>query len=381
LKVTCKRKELLASFGMVSGVVPSRSPRPILQNVHFSATDDGCTLMGTDLEVGIRHRVLGVTVFQPGSAILPTQKLQSILTTSPDAELSIEIDGDMLVIRGHSATFRLPSEDPTLFPAVPAFDAAAYHVVGAADLRKLIRRTMFATDAESTRFALGGVLADLTNGSLVMVGTDGRRLAHATAPAEAIEGATAPAGSPVIPTKALKLIDRNLDDEELSVEIAFTSPSGKADAAPSAIVLRLNDGSATIYSRLVEGRFPRFQEVFPTEHSARIPLDVAALRQSIAQASIMVTEESRGTDLRFGADTLTLESQAPDAGHSKVTMPIEYGGAEVDITFDCRYVSDFLKVTGDESELYAELTDHKSAALFKVDGDYQVVVMPLTRDR
>ena len=81
MRALCNREALLTAFGMVSGVVPARSPKPILQNVKLIAeADEGSVLMGTDLEVGIRHRVLGVKVEQPGSVILPTA--QSLPTVS-----------------------------------------------------------------------------------------------------------------------------------------------------------------------------------------------------------------------------------------------------------------------------------------------------------
>ena len=122
MKARCKRKELLAAFGMVSGVVPARSPKPILQNVKLVVDPElGTTLMATDLEVGIRHKVYGVTAYEPGSVILPTNKMQSILSTSADAELDIETEGDHLLVNGLYARFRLPSEDPSLYPEVPDF--------------------------------------------------------------------------------------------------------------------------------------------------------------------------------------------------------------------------------------------------------------------
>src|SRR6185312_2437850 len=99
-------------------------------------------------------------------------------------------------------------EDPSYYPEVPNFGATAYHVIAAADLKKLIRRTIFATDVESTRYALGGVLVELTAESIAMVGTDGRRLARMWAAADAENDPPAPTGSPVIPVKALKLIER-----------------------------------------------------------------------------------------------------------------------------------------------------------------------------
>src|SRR5205807_5312384 len=124
-------------------------------------------------------------------------------------------------IRGLHSEFTLPVEDASLYPEVPDFGATSYHVVAAGDLKKLIRRTIFATDVESTRYALGGVLVELTGESITLVGTDGRRLARMTAPAEARNDAATPAGSPVVPVKALKLIERNLDDADPPVHVAI----------------------------------------------------------------------------------------------------------------------------------------------------------------
>ena len=113
MKALCNREGLLAAFGMVSGVVPARSPKPILQNVKLVAdADEGSILMATDLEVGIRHRVLGMKVDQPGSVILPTARMGSILRTSTDEELAIEADGDHLIVRGLARRVQAPGRGP-----------------------------------------------------------------------------------------------------------------------------------------------------------------------------------------------------------------------------------------------------------------------------
>jgi len=372
MKALCDREGLLAAFGMVSGVVPARSPKPILQNVKLVAdADEGSILMGTDLEVGIRHGVLGMKVEQPGAVILPTARFGSILRTSADKELVLEADGDQLIVRGLHAEFKLPAEDPALYPEVPDFAASSFHAVAAADLRKLIRRTMFATDMETTRYALGGVLVELTAESITMVGTDGRRLARMSAPAEAEGGAAAPPGSPVIPVKALKLIERNLDDTDPPVHIAVQSGT--------AVLVRTN--GAVIYSRLVEGRFPRYQDVFPANVEVKIPLETGSLRQAVEQASIVTSDESRGVDFQFGPGVLKLASQAADVGSSHVELPISYEGKPVEITFDPRYLTDALKTLDDNIPITAELIDSKNAAVFKTNDRYTYVVMPLTRDR
>jgi DNA polymerase III subunit beta len=372
MRALCNREALLTAFGMVSGVVPARSPKPILQNVKLIAeADEGSVLMGTDLEVGIRHRVLGVKIEQPGSVILPTAQIGSILRTSTDSELTIETNDERLIVRGLHSEFTLAIEDANLFPEVPDFAAISYHVVAAADLKKLIRRTIFATDVESTRYALGGVLVELTAESIAMIGTDGRRLARMSAPADAENNPPAPAGFPVIPVKALKLIERNLADDDPPVHLTIQSGT--------AVLMRTE--SAVIYSRLVEGRFPRYQDVFPANVEVRIPLEAGSLRMAVEQASIVTSEESRGVDFQFGSGVLRLISHSADVGSSHVELPIAYDGKTVEITFDPRYLVDALKTLDDSMAVTAELIDSKNAAVFKTDDRYTYVVMPLTRER
>jgi DNA polymerase-3 subunit beta len=372
MRALCNREGLLTAFGLVSGVVPARSPKPILQNVKLIAdADDGSILMGTDLEVGIRNRVLGVKVEQPGAVVLPASQVGSILRTSSDPELTIQADDDRLVVQGLHSEFTLPVEDANLFPEVPDFAATSYHVVEAADLKKLIRRTIFATDVESTRYALGGVLVELKSESISMVGTDGRRLARMTAPADAENNPPPPSGSPVIPVKALKLIERHLADDDPPVHLAIQSGA--------AVLMRTE--TAVIYSRLVEGRFPPYQDVFPANVEVKVPLEAGSLRMAVEQASIVTSDESRGVDFRFSSGLLRLSSQSADVGSSHVELPIAYDGKAVEITFDPRYLIDALRTLDDSTAITAELIDAKNAAVFKTDDHYTYVVMPLTRER
>lgn len=371
MQIICDREQLLTAFGMVGGVVPVRSPKPILQSVKLVADpSEGSTLMATDLEVGIRYRVMGIKVDQPGSVILPLQRMGQILRTSTgDDELAFEFDGDQLLVRGHRSQFKLPAEDPELFPDPPDFADTPGFRVQAADLRRLIKRTIFATDPDSTRYALGGVLMELEPDSVCMVGTDGRRLARQAAPCQPDEGAQPPNPSPVIPVKALRLIERNVDDDE-PVQLAVQ---------PNAAIL-VRTGQAVIYSRLVEGRFPNYREVFPSSYEARIPFaEVEPLLQAVEQASIVTSKESRGIDFLFTDGLLRLTSQSPDAGRSEIELPIAYDGKDLPVTFDAHFLLEALKALDPAQPIAIELTDSRSPGVFKTEDQYSYVVMPLNR--
>jgi DNA polymerase-3 subunit beta len=372
MKILADRKGLLEALNAVSAAVPARSPKPILQNVLLRADPEGSTLAGTDLEVGIEARVLGVQVEGPGMAVLPPQRLGQFLKAVTDEQVSIEVRGDKLLIRGRKATLDLVTEDPALFPAFAPFAADAYFVVPATELRKGIARTIYATDVASTRYALGGVLFEFDGPGLALVATDGRRLSRQEIPCDR-EGDPRAPETPVVPTKALKLIDRALSGEDAAapVHLAFTK-TGVAVRVP---------GAATVNSRLVEGRFPPWQDVIPATFGSWATVPASDLLAAFAQAAIATAEESRGIDCTFREGSALLAAKAADVGESgsEVAMA-SYSGQPVELTLDHRYAADPLAALGAQ-QVRIELIDHKSPFVLRTDDGYLAAVMPLTRDR
>lgn len=175
MKIKCERDKLLAAFQVAAGVAPSRSPKPILQNVKIEAANDSAVLMATDLEVGIRIDIADLDVEVPGSALLSVAQFGSILRESSDTTLSIEADGQGVVVAGDRFKFKLASGNPAEFPNVAEFGEDKYHEIPARLMKELIRRTLFATDTESSRYALGGILLEMEDDRIIAVGTDGRR--------------------------------------------------------------------------------------------------------------------------------------------------------------------------------------------------------------
>ena len=370
MKATCDRPKLLAAFQTAALVIPSRSPKPILQNAKIAVQKEGTELLATDLEVGIRCKVSGVEVEQAGEVVLPGASINSILRELTDERVSLESDANSVVVRGGRSEFKLPTAPASEFPGVPEFDAEKFHVVPAPLLREMIRRTVFATDVESTRYALGGVLLEIDKKGIALIATDGRRLALMLAEAHAHEGHTTEGATPVVPTKAMNLIERSLHGENTEVSLAVVDNK----------VLVRSEGSV-ISSVLLEGRFPRYQDVFPKSPHAKIEVVAGPLLSVVRQGAIVTSEESRGVDFRFADGQLTLESRATDVGQSQVELPIAYDGEKVEITFDPHYVIDFLRVLDPETTVTIELIDHESAAVFRTGDGYSYVVMPLTRER
>lgn len=370
MQLTCQRASLTSAFQTVAGVVPSRTTKDILKNVKLQASAGKAVLIGTDSEIGLRCDVPEVIVDSAGEALLPTARVLAVLRELTDDTVKLEITSDAIWIRCGYSEFRLSAEDPADFPPVATFGDDEYFVVSSATLRQLIRRTIFATDTESTRYALGGIQIEFTPERVTFAATDSRRLAVVSGDCKIVGSAAPPGTPPVVPSKAMTLIERSLADEEAEVHIAVH---------PNDISVRC--GGITITSQLVQGRFPDWRKVVPASFSAKIDMVVAPFYGAVRQAMIVTNEESRGVDFTFARGLLKLSSQAADIGQSKVELPIAYDGEEVKITFDPRYVADFLKALDSGSQFRIQLISHEDPAVLATDDHYTYVIMPLSRDR
>jgi DNA polymerase-3 subunit beta len=371
MKISCDREQLLQAFQTVAAVAPSRSPKPILQNVKLDVTPDGASLTATDLEVGIRHAVGGVDVQAPGSVVLPVTRFGSILRESADQTIHIESDGNGATIRGERSRFQLPAENPAEFPPVGGFEETSYFEVPARLLRELIRRTVFATDNESSRYALGGVKLEFDADMVTAIGTDGRRLAKMVGPVTKQGEPAAVQQNTIVPTRAMQLIERAIAPTDTEVQLAIRGSE-----------FIVHSPRATISARLLEGRFPEWRKVFPERGvGQQIELAAGPTHAAVRQAAIVTSEESRGIDFTFGDGSLVLAGKAAEVGQSRVELPIGYDGPEITITLDPRFVIDFLKVLDSDKTFTLELKDGESAAVCSTDDGYGYVIMPLARDR
>ncbi len=369
MKITCEREKLLHAFQTASAVAPSRSPKPILQNVKLEATGDGATLMATDLEIGVRIELQGIQVEVPGAVVLPIGRFGSILRESSDEQLYLESSGAKTRIRGERSEFHLPTENPDEFPEVVLFGEERYHKLPARFFRELVRRTIFATDPESSRYALGGVLIELTADHITGVGTDGRRLARQQGPTAAV-GTQEKSQSAILPARSLQIVERALADNEEEIWLA----TRENDAL-------VKSQRTTLYTRLVEGRFPKWRDVFPRmEQMTRIELSVGPFYSAVRQAAIVTSESHRGVDFTFGDGKTVLLARGAEFGESRVELPIGYDGPELPVTLDPRFLGDFLKVLDPDTPFTLYVRDPESAVVAETDDGYSYVVMPLARD-
>jgi DNA polymerase-3 subunit beta len=372
MKITCQRESLTNAFALAASIAPARSPKEILQNVKVTAAGGKITLTATDMEVGIRLDLEeGVTVETEGTALLPVQRTMAILRENNDEVLEFETDESGIRVKGKRSKFKLPGSNPDEFPAVAGFDEDKYHVLPTRLFREMVKRTVFATDSDSSRFALGGVLLEMEESRVTAVGTDGRRLARMEGTGESVGGHQTTGASTIVPTRAIQLIERALNDKDETVDVAARNND-----------LMVRTPQAVIYSRLVEGRYPNWRQVFPTrENAVQLDVTVGPLFAALRQAAIVTDHESRGIDFTFADGTLKMEASTAEIGESQIEIPIAYEGESITMTMDHRYLADFCKVLDNEVSFILEIESGAAPALLTTDDGYGYVIMPMARDR
>jgi len=367
MKIVCDREKMLAAFSKAALVAPARSPKAILMSVKVVATDGGVEFLGTDLEVSVRSQV-EAAVEESGSAMLPVRQFAAMLSETSGDKVSLSSTDKEVVVKVGRSRFKLPVQNPDEFPAVTGFDEEKYHKVPARLFKELIHRTLFATDTESSRYMLGGVLLEMDADKITAVATDGRRLAKMEGAAESVAGHSTE-GQVILPKDALALLAKVVGDGEVFIAARKNDVIIKADGV-------------VFYTRRLEGRFPAWKNMIPERPEAvRIALRAENLLQAVRQSSIVTDDESRGVSFSFSAGKLVLHSSADAKGSSEVELPVDYEGEPIGCVLHSEYISEFLRaLKGDESACVLEVVNETSAAVFRVGVGYLYVAMPMIVD-
>jgi DNA polymerase-3 subunit beta len=364
MKVICDRGVLADALSLVQSVVVSRTPKPVLLCVKLSASDGVLTLSGTDLEVALRLTVDQVDVQADGEVLVPADKLTGIVRESVDPTITIEADQEAANIQGADSHFKVFGHVADEFPPISGFEGEPDFEIAATELKKLIQQTIFATARETSRYAINGVLMERDGKKLMMVATDGRRLAQSRGICSKGAGDVT---SPIVPSKALSRFQKILTDDGAVVR-------GKIDANQAHVAT----GRATMTTNMVEGNFPPYKDVIPKNQTTKATFKSAALASGVRRAALLTNEESKGVRFHFGKEELVLASRAPEMGESEVKVPIDgFSGDEVEIGFNPYFVADVLKVV-DAEEVTFELKAANKPGTLRFGPDFLYVVMPVS---
>ncbi len=367
MKFQIKKEEFLKGLSRVQSVADRRNTMPILSNALIETVDGGIAITATDLEIGLRG-VYQAEVAEPGGVTLSARKLFEIVRELPEEDVSVEsAENNWATIRSGKATFKFTGLAKEEFPTLPEMEGAQFVPVDSVLMHELIRKTIFAAGDNDTRYVLNGiymVLSSVDGGSQIeMVGTDGHRLAVL----KRTISTKAEPGTAIIPKKSANELKKLLDEGEGDLMMALSK---------NHIVFRL--GSLYMVTRLIEGNYPNYEQVIPTTNDKTVFVEKVLLSAALKRVSLLSRERTNAVKFTFSNEKAALSSQNPEMGEAKEDIPVEYGGSEIEVGFNAKYLLDALSVM-DQDKVSLLLKDNLSPCIISQAGGeaYKCVVMPM----
>lgn len=352
--LTFKRELLSDCFDKAAKISGRKTPRDLTQWVLVDASGDRATITATDCETGIR---MSCPCEGPALKVLLQGTLVSALLKTMGDEVTLSLEGETAVLSDKVTTFRPPVRDAVEFVGWTTPKESLE--LNASQFNPAVRRTAFAADVESTRYALGGVLVDIKDGEVGLAATDSRRLA-----VESFEIDSDAEWRGVISQQAITL--------------AASLMGGTFRLHHDKNAVEFEGADTAFYSRLVEGKFPPYRDVIPKQNSAcQVTLACNALMNMVIQAMLVTNEESRGVDFEI-RDRL-LHCKSAGKGTADINLPVAFDG-QAGATLDPRFMRDaFSKFDGEAKVTWG--MDSKGANVFTVENvGWKYVVMPLARE-
>jgi DNA polymerase III subunit beta len=366
MRFTISREKLLEGLQAVTAAVPAKTTLPVLANLLVETTERGIRLSATDLDIAVSTEV-AADVEAAGAITIPAKKLSEIARELPPSPVKIAASGEQRVTldcgRSKFKLLGLPRDEFPTFPAVRFNDSWR---VKSGELQKLIQHTSFAVSTEESRPILNGVLWELREDRMRMVATNGHRLAKMDLP---VESSSAPPGDLIVPPKALDQVRRLFPaEEELEIargenHLGFRSPF------------------TSVFTRLVEGPYPNYEQVIPKDNDRICLADKASLTSALKRMSVIASDQTHRIKMSFNAGMLKFSVTTPDLGEAQDELPVQFNGDQLDIGFNATYLLEILRYMPTEQVKLTFKAPERAATIEPEGWDdgakYLCLVMPL----
>jgi DNA polymerase-3 subunit beta len=371
MKFKINRDHFSNGLAQVLNVVGSKATMPILSNVLIEAEKDHITLTTTNLDLGIRCKIKA-EVKEPGSVTLPVKRLATIVRELPNVDVVFDASPNHQVkLASGGSNFKIMGIGKEEFPPLPEFGDEKSFTLEQAELTAMLKSVAYAQSTDETRYILNGVYFNFKDGKLSLVATDGRRLALIS---KELDVPAASAGSIILPAKTVGELLRMLDKGE-KLKISFNDRRAAFQLNTDKDTGGLID-SIYLYSKVVEGNYPNYNQVIPKETHQRIKLERELFQQCVHRAALVCSEKSNSVKIKVTSNLLEITAQSPDFGEAHESMAIAYSGPDLQVAFNPQFIMDPLRAL-QKDEVFFELKDEVSPGVFKTLESFICVIMPV----
>src|SRR5208282_516560 len=331
-------------------------------NVLLRTGENKLEFTATDLDVTIACSV-EANVKKKGASTIPVKRFFGVVRELSSPEIELEVDEKHACsVRAGASFYKINGLSADEFPPIQTLKEDKKITLPQEKLKSMLRKTSFAISTDESRYVLNGIFISLKEQKMTMVATDGRRLALVD---EELDIPKSSEGEFIIPTKAVNELNRLLGDKG-DVELKLSE---------NQVALTLNDDKAfsiLLLSKLVEGNYPNYRQVIPSETKERIGLPREELLAAVRRAQIMTSDKANSVKMTVGLNNLAITANSPEVGEARESMAINYKGKEMAIAFNPAYLVDPLGALT-EDEVFLELIDELSPGVLKINGPFLYV--------
>ncbi|MDZ8118575.1 DNA polymerase III subunit beta [Pontiella agarivorans] len=361
MKFSIEKDQILEALQKVQSIVGQRTTLPILSNVLLEASNGKLTLTTTDMEVSVRTSI-EADIDEDGATTLPARRFFSICRDLPSHQVDIGVSNeDVATILSGSYNCKLEGLSKDDFPPMPTFEESFSYTLQQGTLKDILQKTSYAASTDESRAILNGSLMAFRDSKLTVVCTDGRRLALVEQEIDMPDDAETDI---VVPTKAVNELIKTLGDE------------GEASIKMSSTQVAIEFGNIFIISKLVDGTYPNYRQVIPSQCEERIAIDREMLQSAVRRVSLMLDDQAASVKIQITENRMELLTSSPEIGESREAVPVKYSGKDITIAFNPAFLMAPLKHL-DSDEIYLELSDELSPGVIKTNVPFLYVIMPI----
>jgi DNA polymerase III subunit beta len=361
MKAVISKVDLVNLIGKLQSVVASKPAIPILANVLLEAADDQLTVSATDLTVSMRMAV-EAKVVEEGAIALPARRFFQLVREITSPQVKISASGEVAEITTGTSVFKINGMSKAEFPQLPDMSGSLALELSAHMVKEALSRTVFAAAREDSRYMLNGIRLQIQNGRATFIGTDGKRLAKISAPVPVDPSVNS---THVVPLKAVEEMIKMLDDSQTLVHIHLASDK-----------ISLESNRLVLIAKLMSGQYPDVERVIPQQSEHTLSIHREELMSLLRQVSLFTSDTSSSVRFSFETGQLHLSAQSSDIGEGRVSMPVDYAGAKLEIAFNPYFFLDILRHSKTET-IRMQLNDPHNPGLITDASQALFVLMPM----
>lgn len=368
MKFTCQQSDLSTKLSFLSRIVPTNPSHPILANVLLSTDGEQLNLAVFDLNLGMDVR-LAAHVEVPGTLTLPARLLSDIVSRLPKTEIALETDDSSVIITCGTGAYRIPGLSAEEFPSLPKLESVKPLEIPAEVLLEGLQSTLFAASTDESKQILTGLHLSHSQDGFEFASTDGHRLAISSFP----DLVTETSETVTIPTKALRELERLVARNENLVSL-------KLNSTQAVFAMTTDQGAEHLSCRLLEGQYPAYNQLMPTEFARQVTVECQQLVDSVDRVAVLAAHKNNIIRIKLDSaeQRLGLSADAPEFGSGEEYIAAQISGDPLEIAFNAKYLGEGLKAMGSREVQLQLNSETTPAVIVPLSGrKMRYLIMPI----